>query len=115
MRPIPYDPLQPYYNRSFMLHQLDRRHFDALNQTQVYRDAQGTLHEAGPAAVQFYNGYCLDAIDSIPGGSMCGPKCGPIQTYVQRNDLGTSPEDRRWREQFAARLIAEIMAEEKKE
>jgi hypothetical protein len=113
VRAIPYDPVQPYRNRSYVLHKLDQRVFDALNKTPVWRDADGVLREAGPAAVSFINGYCLDAIDSIPGGSMLGSKSGPIQAYVQRNDLDTSPEYRRHRAEVVKRLIDEILAEEK--
>jgi hypothetical protein len=85
--------------------------FDALNKTPCIRDADGTLRETGPAAVGFINGYCLDAIDTIPGGSMRGPEAGPIQTYVRRDDLDTSPEQRRLREQIAKRIIDEILSE----
>lgn len=115
MRYAPYDPMQPYFNRSYCLHRLDQRVFDALNQTPVWRDAQGTLHESGVSAIGFLNGYCLDAIDSIPGGSMRGSKCGSIQTYVQRDDLGSTPESRRRRAEYAKRIIDEVLAQMAKE
>ena len=61
-----------YANRNYILHRLDTRVFNALNQTPVYRDEHGELHEAAPAPILALNGYCLDALDEIPQGCMKG-------------------------------------------
>lgn len=101
MRFAPFDPMQVYRNRDYACHRLDKRVFKALNESGLW---SGTVHLSCSG--------CLDAIDQIPGGSMRGPECGAIQSYVGRDSMAMSPQERRDRDALAARLIDEILAEE---
>ena len=107
----------PYRNRSYVLHLIDERHFEALNQTPVYRDVHGTLHEAAPAPVQALNGYCLDALDESPAGSMQATceknpqpwRRGGRQTCTER---GSTLAELQERATLLELLINEILTED---
>lgn len=94
-----------YRERAFILHKLDDQHFEALN-------PEG--HVLG------LNGYCLDALDHMPAGGMEEDAPGPVfhsRGYSNRGRQleicrGLTMENIREREALAARLIAEILAEE---
>jgi hypothetical protein len=108
-----------YENRNFVLHLLDDRHFDALNQTPVYRDEHGELHEKEPAPVLALNGYCLDALDESPAGAMQSAEKNlrywrtfGYQLYTVR---GLTLADLMNRAALAEQLIAEILAERREE
>lgn len=94
-----------YDRRSFILGKLDDRHFGALNADE---------HALG------LNGYCLDALDTIPAGGMesdtpnprnpaRGRPRGGRQTHCVR---GHTLAELRELEALASRLVAEILAEE---
>jgi len=84
-----------YQNRSYILSDLDERHFDALN-------ADGH--------VIALNGYCLDALDDTPRGSMSTCAGRPAMDF---NSRGMSWAEHQERESLAERLVAEILAEER--
>lgn len=86
-----------YERRRYTMYQVDDRHFHALN-------PDG--HILG------LNGYCLDAIEEIPAGGMSSCARMPtIQTVVRGTDWSYALQ--REREDFANRLIDEILAEAK--
>lgn len=96
---------------SYVLHLLDNRHFDALNQGPVKRDDHGYLVDAGPAAVLFLNGYCLDAPDYMPAGAM---RCTGTHTHrpeLLRTERGLTLADIHSRETLVIELIAAIRRE----
>ena len=101
-RTPPFDPMQVYRNRDYVQHRLDRGVFEQINRSGL--DA---------STLAMWTTGCIDAIDSMPGGANKASEHGSIQVYMQRDDYGTSPADRAWRERVAAEIIAEILAEEK--
>lgn len=96
-----------YRQRAYIMHELEDSHFDALN-------PDG--HVFG------LNGYCLDALDYIPGGGMEADTPGPVfyaRGWEKRGRQiecvrGVSLSEIREREALAERLIGEILAEEKR-
>ncbi len=97
-----------YEHRNYVLHLLDKRHFDALNKTRLCRDSHGTLHEAAPAPVLALNGYCLDALDDIPCGGMHSCARLPTQLSMPR---GRTLDQHIRGKALARKLVAEILAE----
>jgi len=91
---IEHEAERPYRNRSNIMHKLDTLHFHHLNTG----DHVLTL-----------NGYCLDAIDEIPSGSMRPMFERPSQAYMVR---GFDAAEILAREVLAEKLIAELLAEE---
>lgn len=92
-----YDPMQPYYNRNYTQHYLDEGTFVTLNQSGL-----------DSSTISLMVMGCLDAIDSMPGGSIRGTKCGPIQSYTSRDSYGISAKDMAWREAFSEYVIAKL-------
>lgn len=89
---IQHESEQVYRNRGYALAELDDRHFDALN--------------AG-AHVLCLNGYCLDAIDVLPAGSMIAGHHYPSQACVSR---GVSLFEQQEMDAEMAHLLDEILA-----
>lgn len=105
-----------YSNRNYVLHLLDGMHFAVLNQTQVWRDEHGTLHEVAPAPVLALNGYCLDALDESPAGGMQSAEKNlqhwRRQGYQLFTVRGLLLQDLVDRAALAEQLINEILKEE---
>lgn len=102
-----------YANRNYILHKLDDRHFDVLNQTPVKRDENGYLYEVVPAPILALNGYCLDALDESPQGCMADFVNRPAQCYTVRGRTWAEIESgRKHAELLIAEMLAEIKAEE---
>jgi hypothetical protein len=80
---------RPYANRSYILHHLDKRHFDVLN---------WAGHVCG------LNGYCLDALDESPQGCM-------VQ-FVRRPAQGYTVRGKTWDELLRGRALAEKLIDE---
>lgn len=104
-----------YGNRNYVLHLLDDRHFCALNQTPVWRDEHGTLHEKAPAPILALNGYCLDALDESPAGCMQASfpnmkqwRSSGFQVFTVR---GCTHQELVDRAELAEQLINEILKE----
>lgn len=91
------ESLRLYRLRSYILSDLDDRHFEALNEGDH---------------VVVLNGYCLDALDQTPRGSMSNCARWPSMDF---NTRGMSWAEHKEREALAERLIAEILAEERRE
>lgn len=104
-----------YNNRNYILHLLDDRHFCALNQTPVWRDAHGELHEKAPAPILSLNGYCLDALDESPAGAMQAEakttQRGIVRGFQLFTVRGLTATDLQDRAALAERLINEILKE----
>lgn len=91
---IEHESMRLYRNRSYILSDLDDRHFEALN-------TDG--HVIG------LNGYCIDALDDVPSGSMTWIARWPAINFVDRESTFV---EREVREALAKQLVAEILAEE---
>ena len=100
----PFDPMQVYRNRDYVQHFIDRGVWDAINTSKL-----------DSSTLCMWTTGCIDAIDSMPGGANKASVHGAIQVYIQRDDYGTSPADRAWRERVAREIINEMMAELKAE
>ena len=100
MRKNPFDPMQVYRNRDYACHMMSDAMFDALNDSRL-----------GHSAVMDAVSGCLDAIESIPAGSMRGTVTRDGQevlitpTYVQRSGMHLSPKERASREAFVKKKI----------
>lgn len=107
--------------RCYVLHCLDDRHFAAMNSAPVRRDEHGYLVDAGPSAVDFFNGYCLEAPHEMPAGGMHsyppdeyhrargpGRAVAGAMIYTER---GLTLDDIRERDAFVEKIVAEILAE----
>ena len=91
---ITYESERPYSLRSYILGSLESAHADAACEC---------------AMLHGLNGYCLDALDEIPAGSMVPIFERPAQAYAVR---GMTHAELMEREALAEQLIAEILAEE---
>lgn len=91
------ESIRLYRLRSYILADLDDRHFEALNTD---------------GHVIALNGYCLDALDDLPRGSMSTCMRKTAIDFITR---GSTLAEQQEREALAERLIAEILAEEKRE
>ncbi len=91
---IKFESERLYNNRNYVFSELDDRHFDALNQD---------------GHVCALNGYCLDALEEMPGGSMSTVLKTPAILFTVR---GLSLKEIQDRNALAEQLIAEILAEE---
>jgi hypothetical protein len=104
----PYDPMQVYRNRDYACHMMSNAMFDALNTCKL--DSSTVILAASG---------CLDAIESIPAGSMKGTVTRDgrevliTPRYIQRNDLEITPEQRANRDALVKQIIDEILAEER--
>lgn len=97
-----YDPMQVYRNREYACHRLSPAMFKALNESGL-----------DPSTAHLSCIGCLDAIGSLPAGSMKGNvRDGSIQSYVQREELHWSPQQRKERDALARRIINEILKED---
>lgn len=85
-----------YKQRGWTTRHLDWEHFAELNKGAHVIELQG---------------YCIDAVDEIPGGCMVQFVRRPAQYHVTR---GVSLAEHREREALAQRLVDEILAEERK-
>lgn len=104
-----------YQNRNYISSKLDGTVFAILNQTPVWRDERGTLHEVAPAPILALNGYCLDAPDELPAGGMQGAaaddswfKGRGFQLHTERGRTLKELEDRAT---LIERLVNKIIAE----
>lgn len=97
----PFDPLQVYRNREYACHMLSDQMFDALNSPELEASTV-FLSSAG----------CLDAVDDIPAGSMRGLTLSKgwermvIPTYVSRDDLARTPEQKARRDAAMRRAFS---------
>ena len=99
--------MQDYRNRDFVLHYLDDRHFNALNAMDV----------ADACTVHLATTGCLDALDLMPAGSMVSLRRGdaPGNFYDQSQCVrGRTLAELQQREALAARLIDELLSQEKR-
>lgn len=100
-----FDPMQVYADRDYSCSRMSDQMFDALNTSGL--DA---------STVRLSVSGCLDAIDSIPAGSMQGwdsrdgTERHVVPTYVQRSDSGMSPQQRRDRDERMRKIIDEVVA-----
>lgn len=104
---------RPYSNRNYVLHELDERHFTALNQSPAKQNEHGHWVELAPAAVIFINGYCLDALDESPAGAMQRGMPGSRRGFQLYTVRGLTLQDLEDRAELAEKLIAEILAEQR--
>lgn len=93
---VEHESLRHYQHRAYILAALDDSHFDALNPG---------------GRVLGLNGYCLDAVDYVPAGSMYVCAELPTQRTAER---GTTAAQVAARKALAKRLIAEMLAEQAK-
>lgn len=99
---IQHESERVYKMRNYVSHLLDQRQFEDMNQD---------------AHVIQLNGYCLDAIDELPSGSMgvmggksiYGFPARPVINCVPR---GVSLKEKETRDALARKIIEEILAEE---
>lgn len=74
----------------------------------------GVLNRAGALALADMGGYCLDAPDQMPGGSV--KSYGKTECMVRQSLVGRAPSEQSLtpqREELARRLIAEMLAEQR--
>lgn len=88
-----FDSLQVYRNRDYMCWALDRQTFDSLNESGL-----------DGSTVRLSCAGCLDAVRSIPTGSCAGT----APTYIDRDDLCLTPEERKERDDFLDEMIKEL-------
>jgi hypothetical protein len=91
---VEYESLRHYKHRNYVLGKLDQRYFDELN---------AEVHVFGLC------GYCLDAMDDLPTGSMAASASLPAISSMPR---GLCLADHRDQQAFADRLVDELLAEE---